>query len=218
MQPALRLVKTAPASVLLCDLTPVKFVVTNSGSGSAGDVRIEDTLPAGLRTSDGKSALVINAGTLAAGESKEFTATLKADKTGKYENKAVASSSTGLKAESSTITEVHQPILAISKTGPEQAYLGKLVSYEIKVTNKGDTPAAETVITDTIPAGVSGVKPSEGGRVSGSNVIWNLGSLAVGAVRTLSVSYTPTAAGTISNTAKATAVCATEVMLLQRRR
>ena len=208
VQPALKLVKTAPASVLICDTIPVKFVVTNTGSGSAGDVKIEDTFPAGLRTMDGKSMISINAGTLAAGQSKEFSATLKADKTGKYENKAVASSSTGLKAEASTTTEVRQPILVISKTGPDKRYLGRSIDYEITVTNKGDTAATDTVLTDTIPAGVTAVKASGGGKVSGSSVVWNIGSLPAGATKTVSVSYTPTTAGTISNTAKATAVCA----------
>ena len=208
VQPALKLVKTAPASVLLCEAIPVKFVVTNTGSGSAGDVKIEDTLPAGLKTADGKSMIMLNAGTLAAGQSKEFSTTLKAEKTGKYVNKAVASSSTGLKAEASTTTEVRQPVLAISKSGPEQQYLGRPVSYDIKITNKGDASATDTVLTDTIPSGVTAVKASDGGKASGSSVMWNIGTLAAGATRTVSISYTPTAAGTVSNTVKATAVCA----------
>jgi uncharacterized repeat protein (TIGR01451 family) len=208
VQPKLKLTKTAPAEVLLCDAIPVKFVVTNTGSGSAGNVRIKDTLPAGLKTVDGKSMIMINAGTLAAGQSKEFSTTLKADKTGKYENKAVASSSTGLKAEASTTTVVHQPVLVISKNGPKQQYLGRPVSYEIKVTNKGDAAATDTVLLDTIPAGVTSVKASAGAKVSGSSVTWNIGTLAAGATKTVSVSYTPTAAGTVSNTVKATAVCA----------
>ncbi len=208
VQPALKLTKTAPASVLLCEAIPVKFVVTNTGSGSAGDVKIEDTLPAGLKTVDGKSAIVIDAGTLAAGQSKEFATTLNASKTGKYENKAIASSSTGLKAEASTTTEVRQPVLVISKDGPGQMYLSRPVSYEIKVTNKGDADATNTVLADTIPAGVTGVKASNGGTASGSSVIWNIGTLAAGATKTVSISYTPTSAGTVSNTVKATAVCA----------
>ncbi|MBN1391362.1 MAG: DUF11 domain-containing protein [Sedimentisphaerales bacterium] len=208
VQPALKLVKTAPASVLICDPIPVKFVVSNTGSGSAGEVKIEDTLPAGLKTSDGKGAISINVGTLAAGQSKEYSATLKANKTGKYVNKAVASSSTGLKAESSTTTDVRQPVLAVSKSGPDQQYIGKTVSYKIVVTNKGDTAATDTVLTDSIPSGVSAVNASDGGKVSGSSIVWNIGTLAAGASKTVTVSYSASTAGTISNTAKATAECA----------
>jgi len=96
VEPKLKLVKTAPSEVLLCDPIPVKFVVTNSGTGSAQNVKIEDTLPAGLRTTQGQSKLVFNAGTVAAGQSRQFTATLKAGKPGKYVNKAVAGSEGGL--------------------------------------------------------------------------------------------------------------------------
>ncbi|MDD5459331.1 MAG: hypothetical protein PHF37_08060 [Phycisphaerae bacterium] len=208
VQPALKLVKTAPAQVLLCEPIPVKFVVTNTGSGSAGEVKIEDSLPVGLKTADGKSSIMINAGTLAAGQSKEFTATLKAAKTGKYENKAVASSSTGLKAEASTMTEVRQPVLEIGKSGPEKEYLGRTLTYQIKVANKGDTAATDTVITDAIPSGVTAVKASDGAKVSGSTVTWNIGTLAAGSIKTVSVSYVSASAGVVSNTAKATAACA----------
>jgi len=211
VQPALKLVKTAPEQVLLCDPITVKFIVTNNGSGSAGEVKIDDQLPAGLKTADGKGVIAINAGVLAAGQSKEFTATLKADKTGKYENKAMASSSAGLKAEATSITEVRQPVLVISKSGPENQYLGRAVSYEIKIGNKGDAPATDTVLTDTIPGGVTSVKASEGATVSGATITWNIGTLAPGATKAVSVSYVPSTAGTVSNTAKATATCAEDV-------
>ena len=208
VQPALKLVKTAPAQVLLCDPIPVKFVVTNSGSGSAGEVKIDDQLPAGLKTDDGKSVIAIDAGVLAAGESKEFTANLKAEKTGRYENKAVASSSAGLKAEATSMTEVRQPVLEISKSGPENEYLGRPISYEIEIANKGDAAATDTIVTDTIPGGVTAVETSEGGNVSGSIITWKIGTLEAGAAKTVSVSYLPSGAGTVSNTAKATASCA----------
>jgi len=211
VQAKLQLKKTAPSEVLLCDPIPVKFVVTNSGSGSAQNVKIEDTLPAGLRTAEGRSKLVFNAGTLATGQSRQFSATLKASKTGKYVNKAVASSAAGLKAESQTTTVVRQPVLTITKTGPKRQYLGRSVTYEITVTNKGDAPAAKTVVEDTIPQGVTSIRATTGGKSVGSKVIWELGTLAVNASRKVSVSYMPPKAGTLANTATAVAYCADAV-------
>ncbi len=208
VQPKLQLKKTAPAEVLLCDPIPVKFVVTNSGSGSARNVKIEDTLPAGLRTAEGRSKLVFDAGTLATGQSRQFSATLKASKTGKYVNKAVASSAAGLKAESETTTIVRQPVLAISKTGPEKRYLGRSVAYEITVTNKGDAPAKNLVLEDQLPLGVKFVSASDRGKVVAGKVQWNLGSLAAGKSRKLSVTVMPNKAGTITNSVTATATCA----------
>ncbi len=208
VQPALRLVKTAPSEVLLCDPIPVKITVTNTGTGIAQDVKISDILPDGLMTSDGKRSVMLDAGTLSTGQSKSFTMDLKASKTGSYVNKATAMASGGLKAEASTTTVVRQPVLAITKTGPEKLYLGRPAEYKITITNKGNAAATDTVLEDTLPAGVTAVKASDGGKTSGSNVIWDIGTLAAGATRTVSVSCTPTVMGTASNTVRATAVCA----------
>jgi len=196
---------------LVCDLIPVKFVVTNTGSGSADDVKIEDSLPAGLKTMDGKNMITISAGSLAAGQSKEYSATLKAEKTGKYVNRATASSSAGLRSESSTTTEVRQPILAITKSGPEKRYLGRPVEYEITVTNKGDAPAKELVIEDQLPAGVKFVSASNGGKASAGKIVWNLGAVAPNGSVRVSVKVMPDKAGTITNTVSATATCAEDV-------
>ncbi len=211
IQPALKLVKTAPSSVLLCDDILVKFVVTNTGSGSAKDVKVEDILPAGLTTIDGKNTIAMSAGTLAAGQSKEYSTTLKAEKTGKYVNKAVATSATGLKAESETTTIVTQPILAITKTGPEKRYLGRSVEYEITVTNKGDADAVDLVIEDQLPANVQFVSATNGGRASAGKVLWNLGTLKPQASRTVQLVMMPQKVDILTNSATAKAECADSV-------
>ncbi len=151
IQPELQLTKTAPAEVLLCDLISVRYVVTNAGTGSVQNVRIVETLPAGLRTTDGRSELVFDAGTIMAQQTQQFSAELRATKTGTYVSKAVASSTTGMRAESSaTTTIVGLPILAIQKTGPERQYIGRPVTYEITVTNKSDVAAKNVVVEDLI--------------------------------------------------------------------
>ena len=208
VQPKLRLKKTAPAEVLLCDPIPVKFVVMNSGSGSARNVKIEDALPSGLRTAEGRSNLVFDAGTLATGQSRQFSATLKASKTGKYVNKAVASSASGLKAESETTTIVRQPVLAISKSGPDRRYLGRSITYEITVVNKGDAPAGNLVVEDRIPAGTRFVSASNGGKVEAGKVRWNLATLMPNRSRKVSVTLMPDREGKVTNAATATAKCA----------
>lgn len=75
--------------LILCDPIPVKLAVASTGTGAVQGVKVVDTLPPGLTTADGKTEIVFNAGTLAAGQSKESSATLKASKTGAYVNKAV---------------------------------------------------------------------------------------------------------------------------------
>lgn len=208
VQPKLLLEKTAPSEVLLCDPIPVKFVVANSGSGSARNVKIEDDLPSGLRTVDGRGNLVFDAGTLKSGQSRQFSATLKASRTGKYVNKAVASSADGLRAESETTTIVRQPVLSISKSGPEKRYLGRQVSYEITISNEGDAPANNLIVEDQLPSGVKFISASNGGKEAAGKVRWNLGTLGPDRSRKVGLTVIPTRAGTLTNIVRSTAKCA----------
>jgi uncharacterized repeat protein (TIGR01451 family) len=217
IQPKLKLTKVAPVEVLLCDPVAVKYLVTNTGTGAVPNVKIVDTLPTGLRTIDGKSELVLDAGTLMAGQSQQLTAEFRATKTGTYVSKAVASSTTGLRTESNaTTTIVGLPVLAISKSGPERQYLGRPITYEITVTNKSDAPAKNAVVEDTIPEGVTSVKATAGAKLSGSTLVWEFGTLAPNTSKKVRVSYTPTKAGTLTDGATATAYCAEPVTASMR--
>ncbi len=209
IQPKLELAVTAPAGAILRDVIPVKYVVTNSGTGSARDVKIVNTLPVGLQTADGKGELVIDVGTLTTGQSQQFSAKLRAIKTGKFVSKTVATA-TDLKSESQETTiVVGQPVLVINKTGPEQQYAGRPVTYTIAVANKGDAPAKNAVVEDIIPQGVTSVKATAGAKLTRSRkIVWNLGTLAPNVSKKVSVSYVPTQMGTLTNKTTATAYCA----------
>ena len=212
VEPTLELAKVVPTEALLCEPIPVDFIVTNTGTGAAQNVQIIDTLPAGLQTADGKGKIVLDAGTLAAGESRRFSIKLRATKTGAYVNKAIATSAVGLKAESeATLTNVRQPILAISKSGPKRQYLGRSIKYEITVVNTGDGPARDTMIEDIVPPGVTSIEATAGAQSAGSKLVWELGTLEPNVSKTVRVSYTPTKEGDVMATATATAYCAETV-------
>ncbi|MCE5185315.1 MAG: DUF11 domain-containing protein [Planctomycetaceae bacterium] len=212
VQPALAIAKTAPANVLICDPIPLTFTVTNKGTGTATNVRLTDTLPDGLTTQDGKKVIDMPLGNMAPQQSISKTVVAKAAKTGTFKNEAFAAADGNLKAQSETTsTVVTQPVLAIEKVGRQSEYLGRQVSYDITVTNKGDAAANNTVVTDTLPAGITDIKATQGGIVAGNVVTWQVGALAPQAKKTVSVSYVPGNEGTFANTAKATAVCAEAV-------
>jgi uncharacterized repeat protein (TIGR01451 family) len=217
IQPELKLTKTAPAEVLICDLIPVRYVATNSGTGSIQNVKIIENLPAGLRTTEGRNQLVFDAGTLGAGQSRQFTAELRATQTGSFISSAVASSTTGLSVESAaTTTSVGMPVLTINKTGPERLYIGRPASYEITIRNNSDVSAKNAILEDSIPIGVSGVKATAGAKLSGSKLVWEFGTLEANSSKNVRVTYTPTKAGTLINSATATAYCAEAVTSTMR--
>jgi uncharacterized repeat protein (TIGR01451 family) len=212
VQPALLVQKSAPAEVLLCDQIALKYVVSNKGTGTASNVVITDTLPEGLTQASGQKTVDIKVGDLAPGKSMTYTVMAKAAKTGSYKSSALAKADGNLKSETeATTTAVKQPILVITKTGPEKQYLGRKVNYEITVSNKGDAPATNVALTDSIPAGVTEAVASEGGQIAGTTASWNLGTIAAGQSRKVTIGYLPQAAGAFSNTASVVATCAESV-------
>jgi len=211
VEPKLTLDKVAPAEVMVCDIIPIKLTVKNPGTGPATGVVVTDTLPAGLKTADGKTEVRFDVGTLNAGESKEFTLNAMAAKTGSYVNKAVATANAGLTDDATATTVVKQPVLTIAKTATEMVYEGRPVTYSVTVTNKGDAVAANTVVTDTLPAGVQFVSATDNGAVVGNVITWNVGNLAPAASKTFGITGKAVAQGRHCNKAEAKATCAEPV-------
>jgi len=209
VQPALRLEKSLPTPVSFCDIIPMRLVITNTGTGTARGVRIEDTLPDGLTVAaTGDRTLSFDVGNMAEGSSRDFTAELRATRTGSFTNRATATGEGGLTAEATAETLVRKPELVVKKSGPEMRYIGRPATFQISVTNTGDEPARETVLVDAMPADVQVLNASDDGRIDSGRVTWNLGTLEPNASREVSVTLTASRIGIIENTASASAVCA----------
>jgi uncharacterized repeat protein (TIGR01451 family) len=116
----------------------------------------------------------------------------------------------------SAATAAAQPALEITKSCPKLRYLGREASFEIVVTNKGSSPAANVVVTDSM-VGAGFVSADNGGTRSGDTITWSLGSLDAGQSRTLKVVAACNTIGVIRNRARVTwcaeaaAECETEV-------
>ena len=196
VKPELELSRNVPRETLLSDSFQVEYIIKNVGSGSARDVKIIESLPSGLTTTSGANEVKFDVGALRGGEERRYTAELRASRSGVFANKALALSSSNTRAESAaTATSVRQPVLVISKSGPERQYLGRPLSYEITVINKGDGIAQNTTLEDSIPIDVSGVEASAGADVTGSHLHWDLGSIAPNSSKTVRVSYKPNQVG-----------------------
>lgn len=212
VQPALSLTKTGPAEIFLCDPLSYTVTVSNTGSGIAKGVTITDALPAGVATTEGQSNVSIEVGDLAAGESRSFQINGEASKTGSFTNNAVAKAE-GLEVSSNAVTTVVvQPVLTIDKTttGPVD-FVGAAVTSTIVVGNSGTGDARNTVVTDTVPAGLQFVRASDGGTLSGSVISWNVGTLAPNANRSLTATFRAIEKGVQVNTAAVKADCADQV-------
>ncbi|MCL4299174.1 MAG: DUF11 domain-containing protein [Anaerolineae bacterium] len=73
------------------------------------------------------------------------------------------------------------PNVAISKSAPAQVVVGNTIQYTLVARSTGEVPANGVVVRDPIPQYV--INPtniSNGGTVQGSEIIWNLGTMANG--------------------------------------
>lgn len=215
VQPAIAITKSiTPTAILNCDPISTTIEVKNTGSGNADNVKITDNLAEGLTTTDGQRTFTINVGTLAAGESKAFPVQLKATRTGTFQNVASVVADGGLTAQSQTVsTTVTQPVLTIACRAPERVFIGREVAYQFTVNNTGNAACDNTTITAALPAGATNVRASDAGTASGAGVSWNIGTLAPGASKVVTVNFVPTggAGANVSVTASAGCKCATAV-------
>jgi len=209
VQSTLELTRKVPAEALVGDSFQVEYVVKNTGSGTAQDVKIVEAIPSGMSTSDGKNEVRFDVGTLRSGQSRSFTAQLKAARTGSFVSKARVFSSSNAQAESAAIpVQIRRPVLVISQKGPERVYLGRPVNYEISVVNQGDGPANDTVLEDLLPTGVTDIQASPDAEVSGTKLTWAMGTIPPNSAKAVRISYKSKATGILTTTATANARCA----------
>jgi uncharacterized repeat protein (TIGR01451 family) len=97
--------------------------------------------------------------------------------------------------------------LGVSMTAaPNPVAAGSNLTYSITVTNNGPDSAQGVAVTDALPAGVTFVSATAStGSCSGTTTVsCNLGTFANAATATITIVVTPTAAGTLTNTANVT--------------
>lgn len=210
VQPALKVDIAMPPERSKCDEICATGTVTNTGTGVASNVVVNVPAPAGLVAVGGTSRDV---GTLAAGQSKPFTVCFKPERTGTFAAQATANAAGGLSASSGTAqTVVKQANLDLAIMCPQgSTFIGRTLSYEAVVTNKGDGAANNTMLMVTT-GGASVASASDGGSAGAGGINWNLGTIAPGQSRKVSFVLNPGAAftGNVAVSAKATAVCANE--------
>ncbi|MEM7166604.1 MAG: hypothetical protein AAF581_14145 [Planctomycetota bacterium] len=213
VKPSIKLQKFAPQTISRCEPIALRYVLTNTGSGTAYNLKVNEQLPDGLSLADSSRKVVsFQVPELGAGESKELFANVEASRTGTYRGWAKAMGQGDLAADSGeTITVVNEPVLEVSCTGPETSFLGRDFAHFVTVTNKGDGMATDTVVEMRLPSGVEVVDASGGGAASGGKVQWDVGGLRPGDTREYKVTMRASGEATVRTTAFANAECAERV-------
>src|SRR5262245_48332752 len=84
--------------------------------------------------------------------------------------------------------DTFRPDLVVTKDdGVTSAVPGQTLTYTVSVTNVGNAPATGVIATDIIPNNTTFQSASNGGTFANGTVTWNIGSVAVGATVTRTV-------------------------------
>lgn len=182
-QPRLSIKQTAVAEMLGGDSATIIIDVSNSGTGVARDVRLEEDVPKVFRHVSGASALQQDVGDLAPGESMRFEIELMALTAGKVSNVVRATSANCATAESAYPIEVKAPKLQLQIVGPKLRHLERPAPYEAVIENTGTATARDLYITARLPRGMNFISASNEGTYlpDQHSVAWNLLELAAGA-------------------------------------
>ncbi len=193
--------KTAPAEASLGQEYTVDLAA--KAVACAANVVITDHVPAGASYVRSEPAATVDGNTLTwklgemdAGQVQNIKVTLKADQEGTLASCAMVAAD----PRACAATFVGKASLSIAKTGPATATLGADVTYNIVVKNTGNTIARNVVITDAVPAGLSGQPASV-----------TVGDLAPGQAKNIAVTFKADKRGKACNTAVATASNAAKV-------
>jgi uncharacterized repeat protein (TIGR01451 family) len=223
-QPDLALVKSdGRIQVLAGDLLTYTLTFSNTGNQAATNVRITDTLVAGLEYVDSTPDDRVSTATYTitwaiddlpvnAARTLTVTARVRADvqPASVAANRATIDDDRGngvdINPAGNTFTDsdiVIAPYIKLEKRASGPIYVGQPVTYTIEGYNSQYATAYGIVVTDTLPANTTLVPGSiTGGGIASSGVItWNMGNVPPGTTGTLSFAVIPNAsAGGVTQT------------------
>ncbi|WP_308525084.1 SdrD B-like domain-containing protein [uncultured Tissierella sp.] len=216
---------SSPDPVISGQVLQYTIIVSNAGPSAAENVVLHDIIPPEITgaefSTDGGATFSpwtgsYDIGTLLNGETRTILirGTVSPTATGTITNTANVTSTTPDpnpdNNTSTTTTEVNALAdIGVVKTGtPNPVMSGETLTYTIDVSNFGPSDAENVVLTDAIPAEITGAEFSTDGGVTFSpwTGSYNIGTLLNGETRTILIRGTvsPSATGIITNTANVT--------------
>jgi uncharacterized repeat protein (TIGR01451 family) len=162
-----------------------ELVVTNTGSGAAGGVKLVDTLPEGLDFVSASDSGTYSAATrtvqwelatLGGGQSKAVNVRVKAVKAGEWTNQAVARSERGQETRADLHVQLEGvPALLFEVVDlDDPVEVGSETTYEIRVVNQGTAPCTNVKITCVGPDGLKilGAEAPVAHRQDGNRIVF----------------------------------------------
>ncbi|HUS92149.1 MAG TPA: hypothetical protein VM695_09890 [Phycisphaerae bacterium] len=198
----IRLVRSAPENVLVGAEFDYTITLTNLLRKPLAGVALSEKLGTNFKLTGANpkanmsgNTLVWNVGSMKAGESQTFTIRGSAQGTGPVIGCAEVAYGN---PEVCLAIKAVQPALQIAKTGPAEVILCDPITYRIVVSNPGSGSAANIVVTDNLPDGITTLDGKQA-------LAMSVGSLAPGESRELTIQAKAARKGTFANSASAKA-------------
>lgn len=196
--PVLSCEKCGPEEVCPGDAVHYTISVTNRGSCAAEEVVITDQVPEGLEHSSCLRTLTFKLGTLEPCQTKKINVCFTAVKRGKICNTAVVTACNADSVSCQWCTNVCKECVELVKVGPKEQAIGKNADYQITVTNPGDKPLTEVIVTDIAPSATS-IVSANGAMINGNQAVWRLRELRPGEKVSFPLTLTTCTPGCFTN-------------------
>lgn len=197
-KPILSCSKTGPEEV--CPGDPINYTisVTNRGSCAAEDVVVTDNVPDGLIHASCQRTLHFRLGTIEPCQTKKVNVSFTAEKRGRICNTINVTACNAEPTSCEWCTEVCKECVELTKTGQKEAQIGKNADYVITVTNPGDKPLTEVIVSDTAPVSTS-IVAAPGACINGNHAVWKLRELQPGEKVSFNLTLTTCTPGCFTN-------------------
>ena len=182
-EPMLKIeVKSPTQEIMLGDPASQMITVTNPGTGTVHDVKVEAKLSEGLEHATREDRLVIDVGSVGPGETRSIRLGLTAAKGGTQSVTVNATSSCDAASTDTVEFNVVAPSLKIAVEGPSLRYKGRNAKYTLTVTNDGSLVNNNVRISQSVADGFKFVSADKGGKFDSSvgSIQWFITKLAPG--------------------------------------
>ena len=106
------------------------------------------------------------------------------------------------------------PSVIIQKRAPSEVRVGKAASFVVNVQNVGAADALNVEVYDQVPAGMRFIEASPAPKQIGNQLMWQLGSMAAGEERTITLQLVPELEGELGSVARVSFEAAASVRTL----
>jgi uncharacterized repeat protein (TIGR01451 family) len=208
--PTLSLSVEHPQEVALGEQVPIHFVVTNTGSGTARNVKLRTKLQEGLQHKAGLD-LDKKLGTLAPGQSQKVDLSVTAAEEGRFAPVVIVTTGEGnneFEQENRTLDlNVIQSRLTLSRDGHVRRFVNRPAEFTTRVMNHSIDVIKDVRITETLPVGVVPVGEMTKYRWNPDNrtVQWTVSQLGPGQYSDLKLNVVSERAGELEGKVEAVA-------------